>query len=86
MDCTSRLSCDAEQSMLKGEDAEPTKGSSLKEVDATLDLLIIIVSGMGVDHQQRSAEEHALKMQEVCTVAASQTNGIQLPLRHFKCT
>lgn len=47
MDCTTHSSCDAEQSMLKGQDAEPTKGSSLKEVDAPLDLLIIVVSGMG---------------------------------------
>lgn len=75
MDCTSRLSCDAEQSMLKGEDAEPMKGSSLKEVDAPLDLLIIIVSRMGVYHQQRSTEEHALKMWDMYKVAASQTEG-----------
>lgn len=65
MDCTSRSPCDAEQSMLKGEDAEPTKGSSLKEVDAPLDLLIIIVSGIGVDHQQRSTEQRVLKMWDV---------------------
>lgn len=38
------LSCDAQQSTLREEGAEPTKGGRLKEVDARLDLLIIIVS------------------------------------------
>lgn len=38
------LSCDARQSMLKEEGAEPTNGGRLKEVDERLDLLIIIVS------------------------------------------
>lgn len=62
MDRSSGVSCDAEQSMLKGEDAEPTKGSSLKEVDAPLDLLIIIVSRPGFYHQQRSTEDRAFNM------------------------
>lgn len=46
--------------MLKGEGAEPTERGSLKEVDALLDLLIIIVTRPDLHHQREiSREDHA---------------------------
>lgn len=67
MDCFSGLSCDVEQRMLKGEGAAPTKGGSLTEVDAPLDLLINIVSRPDLYHQQKSTEDHTLNnVSNVC--------------------